>query len=75
MKKYAITIIAVGILAFTAVSCNNAEHGGDMDNTDTATMSPETTVPARTPPNDSDTTATPPVDPGVDTSINQSPKI
>jgi hypothetical protein len=74
MKKYAITIIAVGILAFNAASCNNAEHG-DMDNTDTATMSSETTVPVRTPPNDSDTIATPPVDPGVDTSMNQSPKI
>lgn len=62
------------MLALIAFSCNNAEHAGT-DNTDTATIPTETTVPAGTPADGRDTTATPPVDPGVDTGMNQTPKI
>lgn len=74
MKKHALTIIAAGILAFIAISCNDAERAGT-DNADTATIPAETTVPAGAPADGRDTTATPLVDPGVDTGMNQTPKI
>jgi hypothetical protein len=70
MKKRALTIIIAGVFVFTVTSCNNKRQG-NMDSTDTTTVPAETTVPA----GGKDTIATPPVAPGVDTGMNQTPKI
>jgi hypothetical protein len=74
MKRHIIILIAAGIFAFTAISCNNENTG--TDNTDTATLPAETTVPAGAPASGStDTSITAPVDPAMDTSANQTPKM
>lgn len=70
MKKYLITIVAAGMFACTTVSCNDGEHN-NMDQEDTTTVPAETTVPVTTP----DTATAPPVDPAMDTSASQTPKM
>jgi hypothetical protein len=72
MKKNIVIIIAAVIFVFSATSCNN-ESRTDTDNADT--VSAETTVPAGAPVNGLDTTTTAPVDPAMDTSANQTPKM
>lgn len=46
-----------------------------MDSADTATVPAETTVPAGAPAGGEDTVTAPPVDPAMDTSASQTPKI
>ncbi len=59
-------LIIGAVLVMTAVSCGNNEY--DNNTTDTTTTSTqETTMP---PTGSTDTTATPPVDQGMDTGMN-----
>jgi hypothetical protein len=73
MKKFAFIFILAGMVAFTATSCNDKEHsGGDNDVDSLSTMPAETPPPAQASP---DTVAVPPVDPAMDTSMHQTPKM
>jgi hypothetical protein len=74
MKKHVSTIITAAILVFIATSCNEGKHE-NMDSADTTTMPAETTLPAGTPADGKDTAIAPPVDPAMDTSASQTPKI
>lgn len=74
MTKYALTIVAAGIFVFAATSCNDGKQE-NIDRTDTTTIHAETTIPAAAPADGRDTAAAPPVDPAMDTSASQTPKI
>lgn len=74
MKKHVLTIITAATLIFIVASCNNGKHE-NMDSADTATMPAESTLPAGAPADSKDTTVAPPVDPAMDTSASQTPKI
>lgn len=76
MKKHIAILIIAAILALTATSCNDNKDDTGTDAADTTTISPETTMPAATPATGStDTSVTAPVDPAMDTSASQTPKM
>ncbi len=71
MKKFALILLAVSLLAFAGTSCEN-KGTTDMDEADSLSTMPAE-APAAAP--DTDTVALPPVDPAMDTSQPQTPKM